>query len=63
MLPLPSVYGMKVDKAQKTLQDAGFQVNVVYAAVHFWNQVMSQNPEGGDGKTAPRNSVVTINVS
>ncbi len=63
MLPLPNVYGMRVDKAKKALEDAGFQVTVNYPlTVHPWNLVTSQLPPGGDGKTAARGTMVTISV-
>ncbi len=65
MLAIPDVYGLKADKAQKTLEDAGFKVSVLTSTIggkHGPNLVYDQNPAGGDGKTAPRNSTVTIFV-
>jgi len=62
MLPLPSVVDMKADKAQNVLQDAGFVVDVVKPYDVVLNRVRSQQPAGGDGKTAPKGSTVTIYI-
>ena len=63
MLPVPSVIDMKADKAQKTLTDAGFVVDVVKPyGIAPLNRVSSQQPAGGDGKTAPKGSTITIYI-
>ena len=63
MLPVPNVYGMKAAKAQQALEEAGFTVTVEYPlGAHPWNLVTAQNPAGGEGKTAPRGTLVTISV-
>ena len=65
LVPLPNVTQTKVDKATKTLQDAGFQVDVVYpmpGGVHPLNMVYAQTPAGGQGATAPRGSTITLSA-
>ncbi|CAL8979195.1 Serine/threonine-protein kinase PknD [Cellulomonas sp. T2.31MG-18] len=63
MLPVPNVIQMKADKATKTLQDAGFTVAVTYPlGAHPLNTVYDQTPSGGNGKTAPRGSTITLSV-
>ncbi len=63
MLPVPDVIDMKADKAQKTLEEAGFQVKVVKPyGIAPLSRVSSQEPAGGDGRTAPKGSTVTIYI-
>lgn len=63
LLPVPNVYGTNVKAATKALEDAGFVVKVAHPqGISPLNMVYSQNPAGGDGKTAPKGSTVTINV-
>lgn len=63
LLPVPNVYGTNVKAATTTLEDAGFVVKVAHPqGISPLNMVYSQNPAGGDGKTAPKGSTVTINV-
>ena len=61
VVALPSMVGQDVTKAQATLQAAGFVVKLQqalpYAPLH---KVYSQNPGGGDGKTAPRGATITL---
>jgi serine/threonine-protein kinase len=60
---LPSTYGQNVKAATEALQAAGFVVKVEHPqGISPLNIVYSQKPEGGDGKTAPKGSTVTINV-
>jgi len=62
-VPLPSTYGQNVKAATEALQAAGFVVKVEHPqGISPLNIVYSQKPEGGDGKTAPRGSTITINV-
>ncbi|WP_421741231.1 Stk1 family PASTA domain-containing Ser/Thr kinase [Cellulomonas sp.] len=63
MLPLPSTYGQNVKAATEALQVAGFVVKVEHPqGISPLNIVYSQNPAGGDGKSAPKGSTITINV-
>ncbi|NKY38894.1 Stk1 family PASTA domain-containing Ser/Thr kinase, partial [Cellulomonas septica] len=63
LIPLPNVYGTNVKTATQTLEDAGFVVKVAHPqGISPLNMVYSQSPAGGDGKTAPRGSTITINV-
>jgi serine/threonine-protein kinase len=63
MLPLPNTYGQNVKAATEALQAAGFVVKVEHPqGISPLNIVYSQNPAGGDGKTAPKGSTITINV-
>ncbi|WP_456787353.1 Stk1 family PASTA domain-containing Ser/Thr kinase [Cellulomonas sp. P5_C5] len=63
MLPLPSTYGQNVKAAEAALQAAGFIVKVEHPqGISPLNIVYSQKPDGGEGKTAPRGSTITINV-
>jgi len=63
LIDLPSTYGMGVEAATKKLRDAGFEVEVRYPqGFSPLNLVYAQNPQGGDGKKAPKGSTVVINV-
>ena len=63
MIGVPYLRDVKADKAQSTLVDLGFQVKVVYPfGVHVNNRVIDQEPPGGDGKTAPKGSQITLYV-
>lgn len=65
LIPLPSVYGMRTAKAEKTLRDAGFEVTITYpmpGQFHPRDEVFDQDPDGGDGKTAKKGSTITIYV-
>jgi len=61
MLPVPSVIDMKADKAQATLETAGFVVRIANPHTGL-NRVITQDPAGGPGKTAPRGSTVTLSL-
>jgi len=62
-IPLPNTYGQNVKTAQKALEDAGFVVKVQHPqGISPLNLVYSQNPAGGEGKTAPKGSTITLNV-
>lgn len=58
-LTVPDVYGMGVDSAIATLEQAGFQVEVKRVA-SFFNSVGAQSPQGG--QSAVRGTVVVITV-
>ena len=63
MLALPSTYGQNVKAAEAALQAAGFVVKVEHPqGISPLNIVYSQKPAGGEGKTAPKGSTITINV-
>jgi serine/threonine-protein kinase len=63
LVDLPSVYGKNVDSATQLLESKGFEVEITHPlGAHPWNLVTSQSPRGGDGKTAPKGSVVTLAV-
>ncbi|MBO3084179.1 Stk1 family PASTA domain-containing Ser/Thr kinase [Cellulomonas fengjieae] len=63
MLALPSTYGQNVKNATAALEAAGFVVKVEHPqGISPLNIVYSQKPEGGDGKTAPKGSTITIYV-
>ncbi len=63
LVDLPSTYGMGVDAATDTLREAGFKVEVRYPqGFSPLNLVYAQDPQGGDGKKAPKGSTVVINV-
>jgi eukaryotic-like serine/threonine-protein kinase len=63
LIALPDTYGKNVDTATQLLQSAGFQVKVTHPlGAHPWNLVTSQSPGGGDGKTAPKGSLITLAV-
>lgn len=63
LLPLPNTYGKNVKDAQAQLEVAGFVVNVVQPqGISPLNIVYSQNPGGGDGKTAPRGATITLSI-
>ncbi len=63
LVPVPNVYGMRADKAQKSLQDAGFVVAIDYPlGAHPWNLVTSQSPAGGGTATAPKGTTITLSV-
>jgi len=65
-IPLPSFKDQKVEVAQAALQQAGFQVQIIYGyagfAIHPNNRVYDQTPTGGKDKTAPHGSTVTLYV-
>lgn len=65
-IPLPSFKDQKVDVAQAALQQAGFQVQIIYGyggfAIHPNNRVYDQSPTGGKNVTAPHGSTVTLYV-
>jgi serine/threonine-protein kinase len=65
-IPLPSFKDQKADAAQAALQQAGFQVQIIYGyggfAIHPNNRVYDQSPVGGKGVTAPHGSTVTLYV-
>ena len=57
LYPVPDVVGMKVEDAVKTLEDAGFKVNV-HQFPGGPDRVLSQSPGGGSKKK--RGSTVTL---
>ncbi|TCJ29870.1 penicillin-binding protein [Nocardioides jejuensis] len=64
LIPIPSVYGMSPDQAQKTLEDAGFNVSIA------GGQVDSSYPQGtvaytspGSGNTTGSGDLITIYIS
>jgi len=60
---LPNTYGQNIKTAQKALEDLGFVVKVQHPqGISPLNLVYSQNPAGGEGKTAPKGSTITLNV-
>jgi serine/threonine-protein kinase len=60
---LPNTYGQNIKTAQKALEDLGFVVKVQHPqGISPLNLVYSQNPGGGEGKTAPKGSTITLNV-
>ena len=62
-IPLPSFKDQKVDAAQAALQQAGFQVQIIYGyGVHLNNRVYDQSPAGSKNVTAPHGSTVTLYV-
>ncbi|SMF22436.1 serine/threonine-protein kinase [Cellulosimicrobium cellulans J34] len=63
LVEVPNTYSMNVKAAEKALTDAGFQVEVRHPqGISPLNIVYSQDPAGGDGRTAPKGSTVVINV-
>jgi serine/threonine-protein kinase len=63
LLAVPNVYGQNARTAEEALTAAGFTVEVRNPqGFSPLNIVYSQTPEGGEGRTAPRGSVVVINV-
>lgn len=58
MVEVPDVEGEAVEDAQKTLEDAGFTVDV--SRWFFGDEVWGQSVDGGD--EAPRGSTITIRV-
>lgn len=63
LVEVPSTYSMNVKAAEKALTDAGFQVEVRHPqGISPLNIVYSQEPAGGDGRTAPKGSTIVINV-
>lgn len=62
-IALPNTYGQNIKTAQKALEDLGFVVKVQHPqGISPLNLVYSQNPSGGEGKTAPKGSTITLNV-
>ncbi|GIG20536.1 serine/threonine protein kinase [Cellulomonas chitinilytica] len=62
-IALPNTYGQNVKTAQKALEDLGFVVKVQHPqGISPLNLVYSQSPAGGEGKTAPKGSTITLNV-
>ena len=57
LYPVPDVVGMKVEDAVKTLEDAGFKVNV-HQFPGGPDRVLSQSP--GSGSKKKRGSTVTL---
>ena len=63
MIEVPNVIDRSQDKATEALKAAGFQVDVRFPGlISPRNQVYEQSPAGGAGKTAPKGSLVIINV-
>lgn len=63
LVDLPSTYGMGVDAATAKLREAGFKVEVRYPqGFSPLNLVYAQDPQGGEGKKAPKGSTIVINV-
>ncbi|WP_408907992.1 Stk1 family PASTA domain-containing Ser/Thr kinase [Streptomyces albidoflavus] len=58
LVEVPDVTGQKADEARKTLEGAGFKVDV--SRWFFGDTVWDQSVEGGE--TAPRGSEITIRV-
>jgi serine/threonine-protein kinase len=60
LVPVPNVFGKHTDEATKTLQAAGFQVQVNKSMGGVFGIVRAQNP-GGDSQ-APKGTVVTLTI-
>jgi len=64
-IPLKNYYGTNAKKAQQELEQSGFSVDVVRQDTPFGvylGIVNGQTPAGGDGKTAPKGSTITLYV-
>jgi eukaryotic-like serine/threonine-protein kinase len=61
---LPNTKDTSREEAEKTLEDAGFKVEVATeeSSAQEENYVTKQDPQGGDGATAEAGSTVTITV-
>ena len=58
---VPDVVGQKADDARSALKDAGFEVKGGSWTDELFNHtVTAQDPEGGNGKKAPKGSTVTL---
>ncbi|MBW8751489.1 MAG: Stk1 family PASTA domain-containing Ser/Thr kinase [Propionibacteriales bacterium] len=61
LVPVPAVRGAKLKDAEKTLEDAGFQVQVVHNPLYVGaDYVVGSSPS--EGELAPRGSTVTLSV-
>ncbi|WP_441246530.1 Stk1 family PASTA domain-containing Ser/Thr kinase [Kitasatospora sp. McL0602] len=61
MTPVPSVLGMSKDDAEKTLTDAGFQLQTSGINLFGTGKATGQNPTAGQPR--PQGSTVTVNFS
>lgn len=63
MVALPDFYGVNVADAERELKALGFKVVVNEPqGISPFNMVYRQTPGGGDGKTAPKGSTITLDI-
>lgn len=60
LVAVPQVRGQQLDEARRTLEDAGFVVEVRRLVENGFGTVLGTNP--GAGEQLPRGSTVTVNV-
>ncbi|MCF3131761.1 Stk1 family PASTA domain-containing Ser/Thr kinase [Streptomyces olivochromogenes] len=61
MIEVPDVVGDSVDDAKRTLQDAGFEVDVDRGLLGLFGDTVKKQSVGG-GDTAPKGSTITITI-